>query len=326
MTFTAMPGIARAFCIALVSSVFAVDALAADSSTVQGVTYAGPRVTPTKFDGDVRSLPSPRADRAPATKPYRPLLKPPQTAKVPLAGTIAPPAPEVAGPLAPMPSPAQSFAGLNHNDSCVGGQCGSGWPPDPNGDVGPNHYIQAVNTGYAIYSKTGTLLASFTEDQLWSVSGSNLCHGSSQGDPIVLYDALADRWILTHFAFGVDGSNNPVTPFYQCIAVSQTGDPVSGGWYFYPFRMDPGGAGQPPVGTFNDYGKFGIWTDCLYMAANGFNATTGSYAGAVYGSFSRSDLYSGAALTWSLGFINNPTDPFTMIPSNLSGKSGLAVP
>ncbi|TMH66522.1 MAG: hypothetical protein E6H48_11055 [Betaproteobacteria bacterium] len=224
-----------------------------------------------------------------------------------------------------MPSATQNFAGLSFTDSCVGGTCGAGWPPDPNGDVGPNHYIQAVNDAYAIYNKTGTLLAAFTEDQLWSGIGTSPCNGNSQGDPIVIYDELADRWILTHFAFAFSGPD-PVAPFYQCIAVSQTNDPVAGGWYFYALQMDPGGAGKPPAGTFNDYGKFGIWTDCLYMAANGFNANTSAFVGSLFASFSRADMYSGASLTWSLGFINNTTDPFTMIPANLSGKAALAVP
>ena len=80
----------------------------------------------------------------------------------------APGAPPGARP--PMPSTTQNFAGMNFNDLCTGGPCGAGWPPDTNGDVGPNHYIQAVNSAYAIYSKTGTLLASFTEDQLWATA------------------------------------------------------------------------------------------------------------------------------------------------------------
>ncbi len=79
------------------------------------------------------------------------------------------------GPLAPMPSPILTFAGISFNDSCTGGQCGGGWPPDPNGDVGPNHYIEAVNTSYAIYNKSGTRLAAFTEDQLWSGAPASPC-------------------------------------------------------------------------------------------------------------------------------------------------------
>jgi hypothetical protein len=201
----------------------------------------------------------------------------------------------------------------------------SGLASDTNGDVGLNHYIQAVNDAYAIYSKTGTRLASFTENQLWSGNGSNPCNGNSRGDSVVVYDQLADRWILTHFAFAVSGST-PVSPFYQCIAVSKTSDPVAGGWWLYPVRMDPGGTGQPPVGTLNDYSKFGIWPDCLYMAANEFNASTNAFVGTAFASFSRSDLESGATLTASLGVINNNADPFTMIPSNLLGSSTGALP
>jgi hypothetical protein len=225
-----------------------------------------------------------------------------------------------------VPSPIQNFAGLSKTDTCGGVPCGAGWPPDINGDVGLNHYIVAVNDAYAIYSKTGTLLASFTEDQLWSAGGTNPCNGNSQGDPIVLYDLLADRWILTHFAFGFTGPN-PVSPFYQCIAASKTSDPVSGGWWLFPLRMDPGGAELPPVGALNDYPKFGIWSDCLYMAANEFQYPAGNFIGTAFASFSRSDLYSGAALTWAMGFIaSTTTEIFTMIPSNLSGRSATTLP
>jgi len=285
------------FFLATVCAFPIVGARAAESSQVEATTHAGERVVPSRFDGDVRDLPRPA--RPPSAKPYRPLLRPARQPKTSLPQITIPEAPQVPVPLAPMPSPAQNFAGLSFSDSCSGGQCGNGWPPDPNGDVGPNHYIQAVNSAYAIWSKTGTLLASFTEDQLWS-SSATICNGSSQGDPVVVYDALADRWLLSHFAFNVDGSGNPISPFYQCVAVSKTGDPVSGGWYLYPLRMDPGGAGQPPVGTFNDYAKLGIWTDCLYLSANGFSQSSGSFVGAIFASLSRADMYSGAALTWSV--------------------------
>ena len=92
--------------------------------------------------------------------------------------------------------------------------------------------------------------AAFTEDQLWSGAPASLCSSAPQGDPVVVYDWLADRFVLTHFAFAsVNG------PFFQCIAASKTGDPVAGGWWLYAVRMDPGGAGMPPVGDINDYGK-----------------------------------------------------------------------
>jgi len=283
------------------------------------------KVVPYEFLGDVRNLPQYALSVFPQRPPYiHPVLRPPATEK-----TLSSPFESefqinsiLNIPLAPMPSPSKNFSGLNFNDLCTGGQCGAGWPPDTNGDVGPNHYIQAVNDAYAIYSKaTTSLLASFTENSLWLSGGSNPCNGNSFGDPVVLYDQLADRWILTHFAFALSGGN-PVSPFYQCIAVSKTNDPVAGGWWLYPLRMDPGGAG-PPVGAMNDYPKFGIWPDCLYMAANEFSP---SFVGTSYASFSRSDLESGAPLTWSLGFLNNTNDAATMIPSNVLGLTAGSLP
>ena len=63
--------------------------------------------------------------------------------------------------------------------------------------------VEAVNDAIAIYSKTGTLLASFTENNLWSGVGTSPCNGNSQGDPIVIYDWLADRFVITWFALAL---------------------------------------------------------------------------------------------------------------------------
>jgi uncharacterized repeat protein (TIGR01451 family) len=216
---------------------------------------------------------------------------------------------------APMPGTIRNFAGLSYADTCTGGQCGTGYPPDINGDVGPNHYIEAVNEAFAIYAKTGTLLASFTENSLFAALGATPCNGDSAGDPVVIYDQLADRWILTNLAFAFDGGGNPIAPFYECIAVSKTGDPVAGGWNLYALQMD---AGVPAAGMLNDYPKFGTWIDCLYMTSNEYSFPGGTYAGTAFASLSLKDLESGAPLTWSVGTLDT-SGPFTMIPSNLSG-------
>src|SRR4029079_4186454 len=89
-------------------------------------------------------------------------------------------------PAAPAPTPSASFPGLDFAN------WGAGWPPDTNGDVGPNHFIQTVNTSIGIYDKaTGTRLAAFTFDQFFSQSPTGTpCDNANQGDPVVLYDAL----------------------------------------------------------------------------------------------------------------------------------------
>ncbi len=304
------------------------DSRAAAPAAIDGVTYGQPKVVPTEFNGDLAKLsPLALSKAGEAPKVYRPRLQGPLSTKVPAPNAAQLAAPQFSGPLAPMPSPTQNFAGMNFNDICSGVFCGGGWPPDPNGDVGPNHYILAVNNAVAIYNKTGTLLASFSEENLWAGSGAAACTNAStrpsQGDPVVLYDWLADRFILTWFAFSSSGTSQ----FYQCIAASKTSDPVAGGWWLYAVRTDIGtlpplSNGLPPIGDMNDYGKFGLWHDCLYMGANEFNGN--AYDGVMFASFSRADLYSGAALTYAMGWLPPSTNAFTLVPSNNQGAGAKA--
>ncbi len=113
-------------------------------------------------------------------------------------------------------------------------------------------------------------MAAFSFDALMSqgFAAPHPCNNSNYGDPIVVWDPAADRWIISDFAFNIDGAGNPVAPTYECIAVSRTSDPVSGGWYFYALVSND---------YFADYPKMGIWPDGLYITANMF-AYTGSGA------------------------------------------------
>ena len=118
-----------------------------------------------------------------------------------------------------MPAPILTFEG-----GAAAQFCGCA-PPDSDGDVGPNHYVEAINSAYAVYSKTGTLLAGpITYNTLFSPLGAGTPCGASHngGDPFVMYDPVADRWLISDFAFVSFGGN----PSFECIAVSQTPDPV----------------------------------------------------------------------------------------------------
>jgi len=288
-------------------------------------TRAIQEVRPAEFNGNVRDLP-----QVPSVQLEELKLIEPKSSKKPPAGVV-PDSGSNNTPMAAMPSPIQNFAGLSRTDLCppvTGGGCGAGTPPDTNGDVGLNNYIEGVNSAYAIYSKTGTLQASFTENALFSGGPTGtLCDTASFGDPVVVYDQIGDRWFLTNFAFvlnGATGNQNP--PTFQCFAVSKTNNPVTGGWWLYAVRIDTNAAGQPPTGTLGDYPRFGNWNDgCLYMAANAFSSA-GAFVGDVFASFSKSAMESGAALTGansSLGFISSTTTPFTLVPSNISGANGV---
>ena len=135
------------------------------------------------------------------------------------------------------------------------GQNSPYYPPDCNGATGPNHYMQTVNTTYAIYNKSGTKVAGPTNMNLLfgSVTGAT----NNDGDPLVLYDEQADRWLAVEFS--ISGSND-----YMLMAVSTTNDPT-GTWYQYSFD----------VVDMPDYEKVAVWRDGYYMGTN-TQPTTGS--------------------------------------------------
>jgi Divergent InlB B-repeat domain len=301
---------------------------ALNSQPVQTVPLSTQGIAPSEYNGDVRNLPPALVPRYLHTWNE---FEEPLFLKTPLAAGSAPSKPSIP-PVrsAPMPSPLKNFPGLSFGTTLTGGNAGAGWPPDTNGDVGPVYYIQAVNDAWGIFDKTtGTMVAGFTEDQLWSTATTGTpCDANNFGDPVAIHDGVADRWVLTDFAFGTDLLGNPVAPFYQCFAVSKSGDPVAGGWYLYAVQMDTGTTGAPPSHTFTDYPKFGFWTDCLYMGANGFNNDSGNYAGSVFAAFDRTALFSGAALSSansSVGFISSDTS-FGLFPANLQGTSAGSQP
>ena len=119
-------------------------------------------------------------------------------------------------------------------------------PPDTVGDIGPNHYLQAVNASFAIFNRNGSLLAGPSPiSSLWAGLGGP-CDAGDLIDPIVRYDHLADRWLLSGF---------PFSGGVECIAISRTGDPITGGWFLYSF-LTP---------AFPDYPKIGVWPDGYYM-------------------------------------------------------------
>ncbi|MBN1876535.1 MAG: hypothetical protein JXA33_20085 [Anaerolineae bacterium] len=164
-------------------------------------------------------------------------------------------------------------------------------PPDTNGDVGPHHYVQMVNVQFAVFDKSGTLLSGPTSfNQLFSGTGGN-CQTRNDGDPIVVYDALADRWLLSQFA----------EPSHLCVAISQTPDPT-GTFYLYEFDMV----------YFPDYFKLGLWPDGYYMSANDYELP--SYSAYV---FDRTKMLAGEPATYQK--FTGETN--FLLPSDLDGNT-----
>jgi hypothetical protein len=213
----------------------------------------------------IRTAPPPSLERHEA-EPVRRIPLPPGLSQLPedpiRQRTIA--------PLTPVVS--QSFEGLGQ------GQYGfsvTSAPPDTNGAVGATQYVQWVNQSFAIFNKTtGALIAGPTAgNTLWSGFGGG-CQTNNDGDPIAIYDKLANRWVMSQFSVST-------TPYLQCIAVSTTSD-ATGTWYRYSFQYT----------AFDDYPKMGVWPDGYYETFNMFAGGT-TFIGSDACAYNRTAMLSG---------------------------------
>ncbi len=186
-----------------------------------------------------------------------------------------------------MPPILVRFAGLGFG---FPGFSPSGTPPDTNGDVGPNHYVHIVNSSFVVLDKTdGHVLPPGPmriNVPFMGFGGANgACATTNQGDPLIIYDRHADRWIISqltpvHFASG---------PNYECVAISRTGDPTLQ-WYRYafgPYTVQNG------INALNDYPKTGVWPDAYYTTYNMFTAQSAGFRGAKFVVWERAAMVAG---------------------------------
>ncbi len=208
-----------------------------------------------------------------------------------------------------MPAPENNFGGGDNTDSVL--------PPDTNGDVGPNHYVQWVNLHFTIYDKSGVkVYGPAAGNTLWTKFGGP-CETTNDGDPIVLYDHLANRWLMSQFAF----PNFPNGPYYQCIAISTTSDPT-GQFYRYEFKISDS--------KLNDYPKFGVWPDGYYMSYNQFTCSIFclfgipdfTWAGQGVAVFERDKMLNGQPVNMvSFDLAGVDLNLGGMLPSDLDGQA-----
>ena len=187
----------------------------------------------------------------------------------------------------------QNFPGLPN----VGGYI----PPDTHGDIGFNHFFQVINCSYAIFNKSGgKIMGPLGNSSVWN----GMPHNSNDGDAVVLFDELANRWFFSQFSLP-NGSST--APFYIMIAVSQTPDPT-GSWYRWVYEYS-----QMP-----DYPKFGIWRDGYYLSTNNF---MGGWVGNSACAFDRTAMLAGDPNAQRISFTISPgSDGFTsLLPADCDG-------
>jgi len=172
------------------------------------------------------------------------------------------------------------------------------YPPDTDGDVGLEYYFQMINLSFAIWDKQGNLLYGPVDNStLWN-GFIGPWTGTNDGDPIVVYDELADRWMASQFAINTsDGS------YWQLVAVSASSDPL-GSYNRYAFEM--------PV--FNDYPKMSVWPDAYYATFNMF----GSYTRVGVAAFEREAMLAGDPDA-QMVYFDQPNGTFSMQPADFDG-------
>lgn len=188
--------------------------------------------------------------------------------------------------------PVKPFAGIGRENFNITSD-----PPDTNGSVSKTHYVQWVNTGLAIFDKTtgNRVLGPVDGNLLWTGFGGN-CERFNDGDPVVLYDKAADRWVLTQFAV-------TQAPFSQCIAVSTSPDPT-GTYARYEYQFQ----------DFNDYPKFGVWPDAYYGTFNMFQGN--NFKGAKACAFERDKMLASQAARMQCFDVANQGG---LLPADLDG-------
>jgi hypothetical protein len=264
--------IASLFCLAGIFMVLLALGIYSDSAKAQATTPAQSSsglpmlvrmMGPVRLDQDLRSLPY---------IPSSPEVEERRLTRHPHLETGAPPPSQTSGfarfqslveealaPIPAMPGPVLTFDGMNATQS----GCGC-LPPDSDGDVGPNHYVNVVNSSIKIFDKSGNPLNGAngtTFNSFFSQLVGTPCQNQNSGDPFVFYDQIANRWVVSDFAF----PNFPGNSFYECVGVSQSPDPVAGPWALYALQIDPANPNR-----LGDYPKFAMWNSGGSPAQNAY--------------------------------------------------------
>ena len=196
-----------------------------------------------------------------------------------------------------------NFEGLGVDQGGLGGD-----PPDSDGAIGATQYVEWINSAYAVYNKTtGVKVAGPTSGTTLfaGLGGANACATNNNGDPMALWDRVAQRWVISQFAIPqfTKGSGG----FHQCVAVSQTAD-ATGAYNLYDFTY----------ADFNDYPKMGVWSDKYLQTFNFFNATGTAFVGGTVCAYDRTAMLAGNPANQAC--VTFPTE-FGFLPSDVDGPT-----
>ncbi len=176
-------------------------------------------------------------------------------------------------------------------------------PPDTQGDVGPNNYIQMTNSVTTIFDKSGNTLLGPVPNSVFFQNLDPVLAGTNDGDPVVLYDQFEDRWIVSQFAVSQGA------PYFMLVAVSETSDPLGS---YNQYAIDYGS-------DFPDYPKLGVWNDALYISTRDF-ADGAGFAGFSLVAINKFDMYNGEETAAQRFELDNP-EADGILPADADGTT-----
>ncbi|HKC82957.1 MAG TPA: hypothetical protein VKD46_03055, partial [bacterium] len=246
---------------------------------------------------DLAVAPAPPSDQKKEKEPKR------NGIPIPDQSSVADPVVQASAGATAAPALVSGFEGVGQGFTGPSGTFSvSSAPPDPNGAVGPNRFVEIVNQSFAIFDKSGTpVYGPVPTNTLWSGFGGG-CQTNDDGDATVEYDKLADRWIFSQFSVSAK-------PYLQCVAVSTSGDPT-GSYARYSFGY----------GSFPDYPKLGVWPDAYYITFNTFGRNGTRFTGPEVCAYDRARMLAGQAATQQCFVLS--TAYGSLLPSDLDGPTG----
>ncbi len=165
-------------------------------------------------------------------------------------------------------------------------------PPDPIIAAGPNHVVVAVNSYWAVFSKSGTLVFQASATSWFSRQLTEAHAGTLLPyDPQVAYDHFRGRWILLYSA------TDTASKSWILLSVSSSSDPTAP-WYSWALPGDVNGTA--PAANFSDFPALGFDERAIYIATNQFRYSDDAFEYAKVRVLEKDPLYAGAtAATWS---------------------------
>ncbi len=186
-------------------------------------------------------------------------------------------------------------------------------PPDTDGAVGLNQYVQEVNEGLQVFNKStgASEFGPVAVSSIWAGFG-GVCQNNGEGDVVVLYDHFANRWLVSQFAVNTSLGTVPTD---ECVAISTSPD-ATGSYYRYDFNL-AGDFGN----AYYDYPHIGIWSDGYYMSNNVFNLAGTAFLGPQAFAMDRAKMLQGLPATIIAGTASPMSGAGDILPADIDGMT-----